>query len=331
MIGPYKIRYVQGIRPYSVMEPVQALPGLTPWLFCLHGFGVEYAPGIFGGQRVVGDFDSITRLSDFSAQGYGVVFAQGILNNWLTGKWLSAIDVDYFRRIVKAVRDEFNFDNRCTVVGFSDGAYMAHVLAHMAAESIGGIVSYAGGIPAWCVPIAAANKFPVLAFRGANDWTPTESVDSIAQKYRQAGHQVEAHVVPDCGHAWDTSVNATIAAWLGRVEDSAHAPLSDCRTFGKPRSNKWPSLRKLWLDEHGQCAACGNGRRDELAVHHLSPVHCTPEKELDWSNLITLCGEPCHFQWGHGGLSWKHFNPHCPEDCRKWRARRDEIMGAQAA
>ena len=67
-----------------------------------------------------------------------------------------------------------------------------------------------------------------------------------------------------------------------------------------PRSSKWPKLRKAWLEKHPTCAACGVNK--ELIVHHRIPFHVDPLKELDETNLITLCGTQglgCHFYIGH--------------------------------
>ena len=37
------------------------------------------------------------------------------------------------------------------------------------------------------------------------------------------------------------------------------------------------------------------------------PVHVDPSKELDESNLITLCDKYCHFIFGHL-MSWHSWN-----------------------
>src|SRR5262245_55326469 len=68
------------------------------------------------------------------------------------------------------------------------------------------------------------------------------------------------------------------------------------------RSSQWPALRKRWLAEHPKCEGCG--RTDELEVHHKVPVHVRPTRELDETNLMTLCQHPtwnCHLIIGHCG------------------------------
>lgn len=79
------------------------------------------------------------------------------------------------------------------------------------------------------------------------------------------------------------------------------------------RSDKWPTVEKHFLADHPACEACGDTIR--LNVHHCLPFHLYPEKELDPTNLITLCmGEKeCHLHIGHGG-SFKQYNPNVRKD-----------------
>ncbi len=80
------------------------------------------------------------------------------------------------------------------------------------------------------------------------------------------------------------------------------------------RSSKWPALRKKWIQAHPNCSGCAT--TSKLQVHHLIPVHLDPIKELDETNLITLCelaGHDCHFHLGHL-LDWLAYNPDCIVD-----------------
>lgn len=74
------------------------------------------------------------------------------------------------------------------------------------------------------------------------------------------------------------------------------------------RSDKWPTVEKHFLQANPTCAACGGKNR--LNVHHCMPFHLDPTKELDSTNLITLCmsEKECHLHIGHGGS----FKQYCP-------------------
>lgn len=78
------------------------------------------------------------------------------------------------------------------------------------------------------------------------------------------------------------------------------------------RSPRWQTVRKEHLKHHPNCIACG--RDSKLEVHHRVPVHLDPERELDPSNLITLCADPCHLLFGHL-MNFKSYNKDVIEDC----------------
>lgn len=57
------------------------------------------------------------------------------------------------------------------------------------------------------------------------------------------------------------------------------------------RSSKWPALERKFLKEHPECVICG---RPAKIVHHCVPVSWDPSKELDESNLRSICCESEH-------------------------------------
>jgi 5-methylcytosine-specific restriction endonuclease McrA len=77
-----------------------------------------------------------------------------------------------------------------------------------------------------------------------------------------------------------------------------------------PRSSGWSALRKRHLAKQPTCQACG--KKTQLAVHHIIPLHVDKSKELDPTNLITLCENPhstfCHYTFGHLGISWLRYD-----------------------
>lgn len=85
------------------------------------------------------------------------------------------------------------------------------------------------------------------------------------------------------------------------------------------RSSKWPALRKEHLKTQPCCQACGSERKPE--VHHIVPVHLDPSRELDPSNLITLCDKWCHFVFGHL-LDYRSWNKDVVRDARQYLEKR---------
>jgi 5-methylcytosine-specific restriction protein A len=93
----------------------------------------------------------------------------------------------------------------------------------------------------------------------------------------------------------------------------------DKAELGNRRSSKWPTARKHHLKLHPVCEVCGGS--EKLEVHHIEPYHLNPERELDPTNMITLCeGKKfvnCHLLFGHLG-SYKNINPNVVEDAANW-------------
>lgn len=94
--------------------------------------------------------------------------------------------------------------------------------------------------------------------------------------------------------------------------------IMDINLFG--RSHKWKKVRKEHLIHNPNCAACG--RTDNLEVHHIEPYHINPDRELDPTNLITLCDNYCHFVFGHL-MDYKSWNKNIVEDCKIYKEKRN--------
>lgn len=87
------------------------------------------------------------------------------------------------------------------------------------------------------------------------------------------------------------------------------------------RSTKWPYLRRKWLKLHPLCAFCSS--KVSIQVHHIIPVHVSPELELNENNLMSLCESSkrqCHFIFGHL-YDWLNYNKDIKLDVVVWSAK----------
>lgn len=76
------------------------------------------------------------------------------------------------------------------------------------------------------------------------------------------------------------------------------------------RSSGWSKVRAAHIKKYPRCAACNT--KSDPEVHHIEDFSTYPEKELDPTNLITLCGN-CHILFGHLKY-WQSINPNVVED-----------------
>lgn len=87
--------------------------------------------------------------------------------------------------------------------------------------------------------------------------------------------------------------------------------------FVEGRSPRWNKLRLQHLEKEPFCQWCLT--KENLEVHHIEPVSQNPKRELDPTNLITLCSHD-HLVCGHLG-SFHSWNEHIREDCNKMQEK----------
>ena len=99
----------------------------------------------------------------------------------------------------------------------------------------------------------------------------------------------------------------------------------EIRALSIPRSGRWGTVRKNYLEFNKECAVCGATKN--LVVHHMVPVHVDPTKELDNDNFVVLCETPtfnCHLFFGHL-KNWTRFNPNILEDAKNWKEKLNKV------
>jgi hypothetical protein len=81
------------------------------------------------------------------------------------------------------------------------------------------------------------------------------------------------------------------------------------------RSSKWPAVRAEYLRAHPTCEAClsTGTKKNPRECHHVLPVHLFPGREVDPTNLITLCHRH-HLVFGHLDNETDGYNVNVRED-----------------
>lgn len=72
----------------------------------------------------------------------------------------------------------------------------------------------------------------------------------------------------------------------------------------------WRKVRKMHIEKHPLCAACGYlPKLFNNDVHHVLPRHVRPDLAAEPTNLITLCRKrSCHIRVGHFDHYRKYWN-----------------------
>jgi len=83
------------------------------------------------------------------------------------------------------------------------------------------------------------------------------------------------------------------------------------------RSSKWRQVRRAFIKQNPVCAVCRTKKK--LEVHHCAPFHISPELELDFNNLITLCNKH-HYTFGHY-CNYRSFNENIKDDALIWNLK----------
>lgn len=95
-------------------------------------------------------------------------------------------------------------------------------------------------------------------------------------------------------------------------------------TGASERSPQWRSVRDAYIKNHPYCAACGT--KEDLNVHHVVSFKDDPSRELDKTNLVTLC-RAHHLILGHdkdgpdgpNNPNWSTSNKNVREDAKKFK------------
>jgi polyhydroxybutyrate depolymerase len=163
-----------GARPVTIQVPHGYDAGRpTPLLVVLHGYG-------FNGT-IQAQYLRLTPLVE--TEGFLMVAPDGTVDSTGSRFWNttddcctaacnSVDDIGYIRGLIDEIRHDYNVDpKRIYLVGHSNGAFMAHRLACVAAHDIAAIVSLAGATYADANDCAPSEPVHVLDIHGDADST----------------------------------------------------------------------------------------------------------------------------------------------------------------
>lgn len=133
----------------------------------------------------------------------------------------SNMDVQLFDAMFTQLRARQGI-KRVHLVGMSNGATMAQIVAHARGSQIASVVAHSGTIPgALSVPSTA---YPMLLVVGERDLV-ADSMQRQANRYRAAGHEVREVIVAGLGHQWSREHNRDLAEfWQETGRETRKSP-----------------------------------------------------------------------------------------------------------
>ncbi len=128
-------------------------------------------------------------------------------------------DVQFFDDLLEHISSHHSIDrHRVYLIGMSNGATFAQLLAHARSSTIAAVVAHSG--PRLQSLDDFNDKCPMLLIVGSQDLA-ANSVRLDAEYYRHAGHDVELIEIPGLGHEWSVRQNPMIWRFLSHYNRTA--------------------------------------------------------------------------------------------------------------
>ena len=195
-------------RQYRIVVPQNRMRP-TPVVFAFHGIGDSTA-----------SMASYSRLDRVAAQnGFILVYPAALRSMWTTMNvdftdLDSNPDVRFFDQLLDHVTSKYQIDrDRVYVIGMSNGATFAQMLATARSDEIAAVVAHSGSRlvgMADCDP-----TLPIMLIVGEDD-SASSSMSTDAEVYRHNGNTVVYVRVPRLAHEWSTRHNNDIWSFLSR-------------------------------------------------------------------------------------------------------------------
>ena len=200
-------------RTYRLVAPHVPPPAPMPALVAFHGIGGSP-------ESMVVDADLVSMAVD---HGILIVCPQSRDRTWTTNGPDAADpeandDIEFFDAILTDLgrRKDVDF-KRVYVLGISNGASFAQLLATHRSDQIAAVAAHSGTLPREARESKPRRQFPVMLLAGLEELPEAiQTYREEAARFQQAGHEVELVEIPGFGHAWDVRQNEAIWDFLSR-------------------------------------------------------------------------------------------------------------------
>lgn len=159
-----------------------------------------------------------SRLDDLAArEGFLLVYPDGRNRSWILVKEWAAADFDFFDALLAKLSAEYPIDpDRVYLVGMSNGAYFAQLLASQRSDKIAAVAAHSGGLGqlAFEKKLSLERKYGVFLVHGADDSiVPVAEGRRARDQYKKWGFDVEYVEVPGWNHFWAHKIDVNAKIW----------------------------------------------------------------------------------------------------------------------
>ncbi len=194
-------------RAYRLVVPRSAGKELPVALvFAFHGLGDS--------KDLMPRYSQLDRLAE--DKGFVLVYPNATGAFWpLVVEW-ARDDLAFFDGLYERLTSQYNIDRgRVYLLGTSNGAYFAHVIASQRSDRIAAIAAHSGGIGLLGLSgIHVKNKYAVLVVHGDKDSiVGVEEGRKTRDAYQKWGHPVEYVELPGHNHFWAAKEGINERIW----------------------------------------------------------------------------------------------------------------------
>ena len=195
-------------RGFRIVVP-QRLSKPSPVVFAFHGIGDS--------ADSMAAYSGLDRLA--VDNGFLLIYPSGINAMWATIDVQPETvdtnrDVQFFDALLKHAAAKYDIDrDRVYLIGMSNGASFAQLLAYARSSNIAAVVSHSGPRPRSFID--CERPFPILLIVGSEDFAAS-SIRSDLEHYRSSGHDAELIVVDRLGHGWSMRHNRDAWEFLAK-------------------------------------------------------------------------------------------------------------------
>lgn len=182
-------------RTFRLVVPHVMKDGAFPVVFAFHGVG--------DAPDAMPKYADLDRLA--CKHGFVLVYPASSGRMWRTEGQIASTsanpDIHFFDALLRHVKQRHQIDDqRIYLMGMSNGASFAQLLAFQRSDVIAAVVAHSGPLPKEWRSKKPTRPFPILLVVGAND--AVEAIEDCAKMYQDKGQTAELLIVPGIGHAW---------------------------------------------------------------------------------------------------------------------------------